>query len=313
MIRMTIRRLSAIAALVAFPGLASAQQSNSIPCKEGDRYVAKGLQGRVRSVWDDQIRVQPDGAEPYDQVIVPLPLGSGRYVWPQATAPAYGTAKPTPRPTPESVAPDPAAKCDTETVEQQVARQLTPPVLRFGPGIGLLTPDLLKTALAATGSEVATASSPELANFALATAVGLSIDLPKDPPFNVTILTPWVRAALAGLEAKRKFEPVPALSVDALNRLGLSIEVSPGSPLTTADAIENVVIKRGETVIRPLSRTVQPDTIQNALGVKRELSTGSFKFAMEALRPTGDLTIVLVGRRQNYEITLLQAALTFLK
>jgi len=160
---------------------------------------------------------------------------------------------------------------------------------------------------------VATASSPELANFALATAVGLSIDLPKDPPFNVTILTPWVRAALAGLEAKRKFEPVPALSVDALNRLGLSIEVSPGSPLTTADAIENVVIKRGETVIRPLSRTVQPDTIQNALGVKRELSTGSFKFAMEALRPTGDLTIVLVGRRQNYEITLLQAALTFLK
>lgn len=310
---MTFSRVSTIAVFVSIPTLVAAQQGNPAPCKVGDRYIARGLQGQVRAVWDDQIRVQPDGAEAYDQVIVPLPLGSGHYVWPKPSAPAYGTAKPTPRPTPESVAPDPGAKCETESTEQKVARQLAPAAVALGSGVALLTPDALKSALSATETELATASSPELAKIAAANAQGRYTYLPKDPPFNVTILTPWARAAMTALEAKRKYEPAPQLSADALNRLGLSIEVFPGSSMTTADAIENVVIKRGENIIRPIERKVEPRTIQNALGAKRELSMGTFRFEMDALAPTADVTIVLIGSRGNYEITLTPAELSHLR
>jgi hypothetical protein len=320
---MTTGRTFLFVAFVALPIYVSAEQSNpaAAPCNVGDRFFAKGLQGEVRSVWADEVRVQPDGAEAYDQVRVPLPFGTGRYIWPAPSAPAYGTAKPTPRPTAEAALPDPDAKCVPKTAAAKVEDSGQSPTSSkivdrsrvLGAGIVLLTADLLKAALTATETELATASSPELAKLAAATAYGIYSYLPKDPPFSVTISTPWTRAAIAALEAKRKYEPAPSLSIDALNRLGLSINVSPGSSLTTADAIENVVIKRGEIIIRPIDRSVKPHTIQNAMGAKRELSSGSFTFEMDALQPTTDLTIVLIGKRGNYEITLIPAELSYLR
>lgn len=106
---------------------------------------------------------------------------------------------------------------------------------------------------------------------------------------------------------------MPALSVDTLNRAGVSIEVSPGSSLATADAIEDVVLKRGDTIIRAIASNVEPRTIENAMGFKRELSVGSFTFDMAALQPTGSVTIVCIGRRDNYEVTLTATELSYLR
>lgn len=199
---MTITHPAAIVAFLGLAAFASAQQSNPEPCKVGDRYVAKGLVGQVRSVWVDQIRVQPDGAEPYDQVIVPLPLGSGRYRWPPPTAPAYGTAKPTPSPTAESVAPDPAARC---VPKEPIANQVSVPL---GPGIEPLTEELLKTALTVSTDDLARASNPLLAKLSVAIARGIlrDSDIPKDPPFSVAISSPWTRAAFTSAEARRKYQ-----------------------------------------------------------------------------------------------------------
>jgi hypothetical protein len=47
--------------------------------KVGDRFELKpGVMGTVPFVWPDQIKVQPEGAEPYDLVVIDLPLGSIR-------------------------------------------------------------------------------------------------------------------------------------------------------------------------------------------------------------------------------------------
>lgn len=72
----------------------------------------------------------------------------------------------------------------------------------------------------------------------------------------------------------------------------------------SADAIETVVLRRGELVIKPTKVSVIPETIQNSLGAKRELTSGSFAFPFDAFRPEGALTITFVGRRDNFEWTL---------
>ncbi len=300
-----------IVALLCSPVSATAQQNAGVvaPCNVGDRFTAKGLEGVVRDVWPDEIRVQPDGAEPYDVVGVPLPFGSGRYVWPSEYEPAYGTAKPTPRPSAANATPDAAAICIPEPV---IAKPQPIP----GPGIRLLTQELLLEAITATEEHAVTASSlflVQLEEASRSDAFSTTVALWEKAPFDVSISSPWVRAASAAAEARRKYQPEPKLSLDDLNQQGLLIVVRPGKSLTTADAIENVVIKRGDEIIRPIEATMAPETTVNALGAKLEVSRGTFRFAMEALAPSSAVTIVCVGAKGNYEITLTAMQLSRLR
>jgi hypothetical protein len=83
----------------------------------------------------------------------------------------------------------------------------------------------------------------------------------------------------------------------------VDIVVTPGPSFLTADAIQDVVLKRGDQIIRPLARNVAPTTVQNAMGASRTLAEGRFTFDMAAFSTStpGPVTIVLIGQRGNFE------------
>lgn len=176
----------------------------------------------------------------------------------------------------------------------------------------LLTSELLKEALEATEDAIAKASSPVVAKLN-----GLSAEetrrLWEDAPFTVTLSSPWIRAAMVASEARRRFLPIPQLSIQSFNDEGLIIEVSPGRSLVNADLIENVVVKRTDQIVRPLSAEITPTIITNALGAKREVARGRFRFPMEALGQETPIEIVCVGRRGNFTVHLSRLELSWLR
>lgn len=186
-----------------------------------------------------------------------------------------------------------------------------------GRGIETLTADSLKEALNVSSEDAVRFSSPLLVKLAAAAddpaQLTTVLALAKDAPFNIQILTPFSRAALAAGEARRKFTSPPALSVDTLNKEGLTVEVSAGNSFVTADAIEGVVIKRGDQIIKPVTSDVKPVTIENRMGAKRESAVGRFRFPIGAFAATGPLTIVLVGKVRNFEIPMSEAELSLLR
>lgn len=124
----------------------------------------------------------------------------------------------------------------------------------------------------------------------------------KDPPFFVTVSTPFTRTAAIALEARRTFQTPAFPTLDALNAERLIVTVSPGSSLITVDAIENVVVKHGDTVTKPLRAEVTPTVVQNAMGAKKESARGAFMFDFYVFDPQyGPLTLVLIGKRGNFE------------
>ena len=147
-------------------------------------------------------------------------------------------------------------------------------------------------------------------SFADADAV---LALAKDPPFSVLIQSPFIRVAAESLEARRKFVEPTFESLEAINGRLVEIEVSPGPSMATADAVENVVIKRGAQVLRPIKANIQPTTVQNRLGMNRELSAGTFTFDYAAFDPTTTITLVVVGRAGNFELELRPEELSSLR
>jgi hypothetical protein len=121
-------------------------------------------------------------------------------------------------------------------------------------------------------------------------------------PFSVFIESPFVRAASQVSEARRKYQPQPVLNVGVLNASKVTVVVSPGRDFTKADAIENVVIKRGTDILRPTATTLTPTVISNAMGASRELSQGRFTFDFPAFATDAPITMVLIGRTANTEI-----------
>lgn len=159
----------------------------------------------------------------------------------------------------------------------------------------------------ATDNDIAMASSPLLIKMTEPDALSRDprlLTLAEDAPFSVTIVSPWTRAAQLVSEARRKYQPVPQLSIADLSEPGVVVEVSAGRSFLTADAIEGVVLKRDGEIVRPLSANVEPETIRNRMGAELAVSRGSFKFAMESFSPSSPLTIVCIGKRGNVEFDL---------
>lgn len=187
----------------------------------------------------------------------------------------------------------------------------------LGSGIEPLTTESLEIAVKATNGELAVSASPigvkmDTLSHSDRASVGELQKLIKDAPFSVLISTPYSRAGFVAAEARRKFQPPPTIRIDELNAEGLTIEVSPGG-FTSADAIENVVLKRGDAIMRPLASNVVPVTIENAMGAKKDVSRGSFRFPINAFAPTSPVTIILVGRSRNFEIPLTVVELSKLR
>ncbi len=173
-----------------------------------------------------------------------------------------------------------------------------------GPGRGAqpLTATTFAAAQAAQPTDV-----PNMSPFTLALLDRALTDptvLPKlkDAPFFVNITTPFSRAAMIAIEARRTFKDPVFPSLEALNANKLLVDVSPGSSLFTVGTIENVIIKHGDKVSKPLRAEIAPTVVQNAHGAKKATAEGTFMFDFYVFDPQyGPLTLVLIGEGGNFE------------
>ncbi len=187
-----------------------------------------------------------------------------------------------------------------------------------GPGIRPLTAESLKEALSMTEADVSKVSMPLLVKLVAAehdpaTMLYSAMTLAKDAPFGVELLTPFSRAAMAAAQARRKFATPRSANLAALNSGGVVVNVTAGSSFLTADAVEGMVIRRGDQVIKPLTSRIQPAVIGNRMGAKSPSAVGVFTFPMNAFAPTSPLTIVIVGNLRNFEIPMTTVELGMLR
>jgi hypothetical protein len=139
------------------------------------------------------------------------------------------------------------------------------------------------------------------------------VTLATDAPFAFMIMTPYTRAASIAVQAKRKFAAATFPTLDALNAELVVVSVDPGSSILSVDTIENVVIKRGTDLIRPVKSSVEPTVVQNAMGLKKDTARGSFTFDFAAFAPGSAITLVLIGKGGNFEFEMTQEEVARLK
>lgn len=120
-------------------------------------------------------------------------------------------------------------------------------------------------------------------------------------PYNFIIVSPYTRAATIAVEAKRKFTEATYPTLDLLNSDLVQVVVSPGSSMLTVDAIENMVIRRGDAVIRPSKSKIDPTTVRNGIGVTKASAEGVFTFDYAVFEPSSPITLVLIGKAGNFE------------
>jgi hypothetical protein len=138
-------------------------------------------------------------------------------------------------------------------------------------------------------------------------------DLIARGPFSIVIVSPYATAATLVYDAKRRIEPRPRLDLNELNGRLVHVRIGPGQNITTVDDVENVLIKRGESVFRPLMRDPGTSSVQNALGAGRTVRTGDFTFDFGVFEPSMPITIVVVGPNSNFEWTMTKEELSELK
>jgi len=92
-------------------------------------------------------------------------------------------------------------------------------------------------------------------------------------PYDVYLLTPFVRAASTAADAKRRSIAAPAMTPDGVNADGVVVSVVPG-PGASARSIAAVSLKRGDAVIRPAKSAVQPPAADGR-------ASGAFYFRLE--------------------------------
>lgn len=135
-----------------------------------------------------------------------------------------------------------------------------------------------------------------------------------DPmPFNFFISSPYSYATLMGADAKRRYDAPPSLIPEQLNARQVIVHVGPSDGFSEADAVENVVIKRGRGVIQPVEKRVSPLEIRNRLGGSRTVSEGDFSFPFSAFDPSAPITLVVIGTRGNVEWPMTPTELARLK
>jgi hypothetical protein len=131
-------------------------------------------------------------------------------------------------------------------------------------------------------------------------------------PFAVRLETPYSIVVAQSADAKRRFADAPKFSVADLNAGGLTVIVTSATSFVQADDIQNVVLTKGGTIVRPASNKVAPATIKNGAGATRSVAAGEFHFPLDAV-PAAPFKVVCVGAAGNYELTIIESDLNRLR
>ena len=95
------------------------------------------------------------------------------------------------------------------------------------------------------------------------------------------------------------------MTVQELNTDGVIVVVRPGTDFSTVDSIEDLVLKRGDEIMRPVKKSIEPTVVHNSLGAQKSSAIGQFQFSLDAFSILrGPVTIVCIGASANYEWTL---------
>jgi len=124
----------------------------------------------------------------------------------------------------------------------------------------------------------------------------------KSLPYQVRILTPFVRVAHLSAIAKTRYEDV-AFDIAAENKTGVSILVMPNTALS--DRIERVLIKRGTVIHRSQSGGTVPLSFRTLMTELRQ-DGGLFYFPLSvfSIKDASDLTLVFIGASGTIEQTM---------
>lgn len=141
----------------------------------------------------------------------------------------------------------------------------------------------------------------------------MRIEVATSAPFSFHVESPYTRVHNVVNFAVSKYrEPKPPSMAEA-NARGVVVFVTPGQNFLRSDAIERVVIERGDRRILPSAEKVAPSLVRNGFGAVKELSEGEFTFPIEAFAPAGGLTFVLVGRSGNIRIPMTESELAMFR
>lgn len=132
-------------------------------------------------------------------------------------------------------------------------------------------------------------------------------------PFTLELVTPFIAVHNAAAEAERRFQTFAAPTVEAANAEKVWVVVAPGPEPRTAASVDNVVLRRGDAIIRPLQSKVEPQAPVGAATASKPLNAGRFQFPIEAFAPDKPVTIVIVGATENFEWTIETAELKKLR
>ncbi len=114
--------------------------------------------------------------------------------------------------------------------------------------------------------------------------------------YNVRIVTPFSRVAIAEMEARRNNQPLGRMGPGSVNGWGIGVTVAPSEWSQSAQSISRLEIQRADgSVIEPKWTVVGPLTTRIVEGATRKLTRGFFVFPAEAFAPTSDVTLVLTG------------------
>jgi hypothetical protein len=104
-----------------------------------------------------------------------------------------------------------------------------------------------------------------------------------DAPFDVYVLTPYIRAAVTAADARRRYAPPPVLSPAALNADGIIVSIAPSANFLTADSVDAVVLLTdlGRRTVQPVRSAPETRTVSNALGAHKTVTVGAFYFRFE--------------------------------
>jgi hypothetical protein len=102
-------------------------------------------------------------------------------------------------------------------------------------------------------------------------------------PFDVYVLTPYIRAAVPAADARRRYAPPPVLTAAGLNADGIIVSIAPSANFLTADSVDNVVllVDLGRRIVRPMRSALETRTVSNALGAQKSVTVGAFYFHFE--------------------------------
>jgi hypothetical protein len=119
-------------------------------------------------------------------------------------------------------------------------------------------------------------------------------DVCKNTDFTMALFTPYKQVAYEVWQAVKQHQPAPTPSFSAAGRTRITVGITPVA--TAKNPITSVVIKRGGTVVKPATQSL-------------DNGGGRFIFDFSAFAPTTGITIEMIGSARTRSCTVEPAVL----